>query len=168
MMLSEKNLKKTNKDEWNEAKLGEGKTIYYITAKSKSEALASPYLNQFKDNNVDVLLLTDPIDEWLVQALTKYKWATLKSIMSDDIELAEKTEEDKQKEEKQEIDFKDFLELTKNVIGTERLEKVVLNKKLGWALAALKTPAGWLNPQMEKNDESNVTSSTWSKENSWT
>jgi HSP90 family molecular chaperone len=70
--------------------------------------------------------------------------------MSDDIELAEKTEEEKEKEEKREKDFKDFLELTKNTIGTEKLEKVVLNKNLGSALVALKTPAGGMNPQMEK------------------
>ena len=56
-----------------EEKIGDSKTIYYITAKSRSEALASPYLNQFTENKVDVLLLTDPIDEWLVQGLTEYK-----------------------------------------------------------------------------------------------
>ncbi len=128
----------------------EWQVIYYITAKSKSEALASPYLNQFKEKNIDVLLLTDPIDEWLVQSLTEYHWAKLKSIMSDDIELSEKTDEEKKKEEKQEKDFKDFLELTKNIIGQEKIEKVVLNKNLWSALWALKTPEWWLNPQMEK------------------
>ena len=133
-----------------EEKIGNDKTIYYITAKSRSEALASPYLNQFTENKVDVLLLTDPIDEWVVQSLTEYKWAQLKSITSDDIELAETTPEEKEKQEKQEKDYKDFLELSKNIIGTEKIEKVVLNKKLGWALWALKTPAGWMNPQMEK------------------
>jgi molecular chaperone HtpG len=40
----------------------EEKIIYYIVAKSETEALASPYLAQFKENKVDVLLLTDPID----------------------------------------------------------------------------------------------------------
>jgi molecular chaperone HtpG len=133
--------------EWQE---NSWKTIYYITAKSKAEALASPYLNQFQENNVDVLLLTDPIDEWLVQTLTEYKWASLKSIMSDDIELSETSEEEKEKEEKQEKDFKDFLELSKNIIGSEKIEKVVLNKNLWKALGALKTPEGWMNPQMEK------------------
>lgn len=133
-----------------EAKEAAEKIIYYITAKSKAEALASPYLNQFQENKIDVLLLTDPIDEWLVQSLTEYKWAKLKSIMSDDIELSEKTEEDKKKEEKQEKDFKDFLELTKNIIWSEKIEKVVLNKNLWSALWALKTPEWALNPQMEK------------------
>ena len=126
------------------------KKIYYITAKSKSEALASPYLNQFSEAKVDVLLLTDPIDEWLVQSLTEYKWAQLISILSDDIELWETSEEEKKKEEKQEKDFKDMLELAKNTLWNDKIEKVVLNKKLWDAVWALKTPAGWLNPQMEK------------------
>jgi molecular chaperone HtpG len=43
------------------------KTIYYILSKSESEALASPYLAQFKEKNIDVLVLTDPIDSFLVQ-----------------------------------------------------------------------------------------------------
>lgn len=137
---------KSNEDD----KIGDWKTIYYITAKSKSEALASPYLNQFQENKVEVLLLTDPIDEWLIQSLSEYKGAKMVSITSDDIQLSETTAEEKQKQEKQEKDFKDFLELTKNIIGDEAIEKVVLNKKLGTALWALKTPTGWMNPQMEK------------------
>ncbi|MBT3728979.1 hypothetical protein HOF65_00130 [bacterium] len=43
------------------------KTIYYIIAKSESEALSSPYLAQFREKNIDVIILTDPIDSFLVQ-----------------------------------------------------------------------------------------------------
>jgi len=43
------------------------KTIYYIIAKSEAEALASPYMAQFKEKNIDVLILTDHIDSFLVQ-----------------------------------------------------------------------------------------------------
>ena len=49
------------------------KTIYYITGRNKSEALANPYLEQFRDKKIDVLIMTDPIDEWAVQSLTEYK-----------------------------------------------------------------------------------------------
>ncbi|MBT3726151.1 hypothetical protein HOG21_00135 [bacterium] len=49
------------------------KTIYYIIAKSEAEALASPYLAQFKEKNIDVLMLTDPIDSFLVQGFNEYK-----------------------------------------------------------------------------------------------
>jgi molecular chaperone HtpG len=43
------------------------KTIYYIIAKSEAEALASPYMAQFKEKGYDVLILTDHIDSFLVQ-----------------------------------------------------------------------------------------------------
>ena len=74
------------------------------------------YLAQFKENNVDVLLLTDHIDTFIVQALTTYKDANLKSITNDDIQLKEKTGEEKKKEEETKKDFKDLLELTKSII----------------------------------------------------
>jgi molecular chaperone HtpG len=64
--------KKISLDDYLE-KAEDKKTIYYITGKSESEVLASPYLAQFKENNVDVLLLTDHIDSFIVQTLTEYK-----------------------------------------------------------------------------------------------
>jgi len=126
------------------------KTIYYITGKSRSEVLASPYLEQFRANKVDVLLLTDAIDEWMIGVFDEYKWVKLKSVTASGIELTEKTEEEKKKEEKLEKDYKDMLELIKNTIWSEKLEKVELNGNLGDALWALRTPDGAMNPQMEK------------------
>ena len=125
-------------------------TIYYITGKTRSEVLASPYLAQFQEAKVDVLFLTDVIDEWLVGVLDAYKGAKLKSITASDIELTQKSEEEKKQEAETQKEFKDLLELQKNTIGTEILEKVELNPKLGKALAALKTADGAMNPQMEK------------------
>lgn len=78
--------------------------------------LASPYIAQFRENNVDVLLLTDAIDEWMIGALDEYKEVKLKSVTSNDISLKEKTEEEKKKEETTEKQFKDMLELAKNTI----------------------------------------------------
>ncbi len=132
------------------AKKDEKQTIYYITGKTVAEVLASPYLAQFRKEKVDVLLLTDHIDSFIVQALTEYKWVQLKSVTSNDIELWEETKEDKEKQEKTKKKYKDLLELTKNTIGSEKIEKVELNEKLGEALGALKTPEGWVDPQMEK------------------
>lgn len=112
--------------------------------------LASPYLAQFQEAKVDVLFLTDVIDEWLVGVLDEYKGAKLKSITASDIELTQKSEEEKKQEAETQKEFKDLLELQKNTIGSEILEKVELNPKLGKALAALKTADGAMNPQMEK------------------
>jgi molecular chaperone HtpG len=112
--------------------------------------LSSPYMEQFRKNKVDVLLLTDPIDEWLVQSLYSYKWNNLKSISDSDIVLSEVTEEEKEKIEKIKSDYKDFLELAKNTIWSDIIEKVELNKNLWESIWALKTATWWLTPQMEK------------------
>ncbi len=126
------------------------KTIYFINWKSESEVKSSPYLEQFRDNDVDVLFLTDPIDSFLIQAFTEYKWNKLKSATSSDISLKEETKEEAENKEKNIKKFKDFLELVKNIISSDKIEKVELNEKLWTAVSALKTPDGWMNPQMEK------------------
>lgn len=131
-------------------KESEKKYIYYITGKSQSEVLASPYLAQFMENGVDVLLLTDPIDVFLMQNFTKYKDIELKSITSPDIELKAESEEEKKEKEVKKREYKDLLELIKNTIGSEKIEKVELTNKIGQSLAALKTPSGSITPQMEK------------------
>lgn len=129
---------------------GEEKTLYYIVGKSESEVLSSPYLAQFRENKVDVLLLTDPVDAFLIQAFKEYKKVHLKSVTSGDITLKEESKEDKEQKEKKVAEFKDFLELTKNTISADKIEKVELNENLGDALAALKTPENGVDPQMEK------------------
>jgi len=126
------------------------KTIYYIIAKSEAEALASPYLAQFKEKNIDVLMLTDPIDSFLVQGFNEYKWSKLVSITNWDIELEEKTEEEKKQNEEKQKDFKSLFDLTKTTIWEDKIEEVVFNDKLWDALWALKTSASWIDPQMEK------------------
>lgn len=127
------------------------KNIYYITAKSESEALINPYLEQFREKKVDVLLLTDPIDEWIVSSLTEFKEAKLVSITSSDINLeSEKTPEEKEKNESDKRDFKDLLELIKNTVWTDKLEEVKLNDSLWSNIWALKTKSWNLTPQMEK------------------
>ncbi len=126
------------------------KTIYYIIAKSEAEANASPYIAQFKDKNIDVLVLTDPIDSFLVQWFNEYKWTKLVSITNNDIELEEKTEEEKKQEEEKVKDFKWLLELVKSTIWEDKIENVSLKSNLWDSLWALKTPANWVDPQLEK------------------
>ena len=126
------------------------KTIYYIIAKSESEALSSPYLAQFREKNIDVIILTDPIDSFLVQWFNEYKGSKLVSITSNDIELEEETEAKKKEKEEKTKDFKWLLDLAKSTIWEEKIEEVILNDKLWTSLWALKTSATWVDPQMEK------------------
>lgn len=143
-------LEKTSplKSEVGESKTSSNKNIYYITAKSISEAKANPYIDQFQKQNIDVLLLTDTIDEWIVWVLKSYQENKLISITTSDIEL-ENQEEKKDIEEKTK-EFKDLFELMKNTIGSEKIEKVQASKRLWENIGALSVTEGWLTPQMEK------------------
>ena len=72
--------------------------IYYITADSHASAKGSPHLEVFKKHDIEVLLLSDPIDEWVVMHLTEFGEKQLKSIAKGDLSLdwlesEEKTED---------------------------------------------------------------------------
>lgn len=124
------------------------KTIYYITAKNLAEAKANPYIDQFKNKNIDVLLLIDTIDEWMVGVLNEYAGNKLTSITSSNLEL--QNEEEKKDFEEKTKEFKDLFELIKNTIWSEKLEKVQATSRLGENVWALTTKEWWLTPQMEK------------------
>lgn len=64
-------------------------TIWYLTAESLQVARNSPHLEAFRKHGIEVLLLTDRIDEWLVGHLRDYKGKTLKSVARGKLELGE-------------------------------------------------------------------------------
>ena len=70
------------------------KDIYYITGENMSALINSPLLEQLKSKDFEVLLMTDPIDEWVSQALTEYDGKNLKSAEKGDLDL-DKVDEDK-------------------------------------------------------------------------
>lgn len=69
--------------------------IYYITADSHASAKGSPHLEVFKKHDIEVLLLSDPIDEWVVMHLTEFGEKQLKSIAKGDLSLDWLESEDK-------------------------------------------------------------------------
>jgi molecular chaperone HtpG len=64
------------------------KDIFYITGENATTLLNSPHLERLKADNIEVLLMTDPVDEWVVQSLTEYDGKKLKSAEKGDIEEA--------------------------------------------------------------------------------
>jgi len=68
-------------------------TVWYLTATSREEALASPALEAFRQREWDVLLLTEPVDEWLVQVLEEFDGKPVKSIARGELELDEADDE---------------------------------------------------------------------------
>jgi molecular chaperone HtpG len=66
--------------------------IYYLTGDNPAALLNSPHLEQLKAKDYEVLLMTDPVDEWAIQSLTEYDGKPLKSAEKGDLDLEEKDE----------------------------------------------------------------------------
>jgi molecular chaperone HtpG len=77
----------------------EQENIYFITADSFSAAKNSPHLEIFKKKKIEVLILGDRVDEWMVSYLTEFDGKKLQSIAKGDLDLG-KLEEDSEKEVK--------------------------------------------------------------------
>ncbi len=92
--------------------------IYYLTADTLAAARNSPHLEVFKKKDIDVLLLVDRVDEWLVSHLTEYKGKSLQSVVKGELDLGEMEEQgDKEKAEKAAEEHKDFIERIEKVLG---------------------------------------------------
>ena len=97
------------------ARMKEGQDkIYYVTADSWTAARNSPHLEIFRKKGVEVLLLTDRVDEWMLSFLTEFEGKQLLSVAKGDLDLGklEDETEKKQKEETQ-AEYKDLIEKMK-------------------------------------------------------
>ena len=93
------------------------KAIYYITADSHNAASTSPHLEIFRKNDVEVLLLSDPVDEWLVSSLNEYKDKPLKSVAKGALDLDDfASPEDRKASEQKEKDLSELTEKMQSVL----------------------------------------------------
>ncbi len=96
--------------------------IYYITADSHTAAKNSPHLEVFRKKGIEVLLLSDRVDEWLVQHLMEFEGKSLQSVAKGQLDLSKlETEEDKKELEKVEAEAKNMVEHIKTVLGRKKL-----------------------------------------------
>jgi molecular chaperone HtpG len=117
--------------------------IYYLCGQSRELLENSPHLEAFKSKNREVLLFTDPIDEFVVPNLS-YKDKKLVAINKDEIE---ETDEEKAKSEEAAKSFKGLLELIGGKLAD--VKEVRLSKRLTQSAACLVQDANGINPQME-------------------
>ncbi|MFY9940901.1 MAG: molecular chaperone HtpG [Desulfobacterales bacterium] len=73
--------------EYVDGMLPDQKHIYYITGDNLKTLIDSPHLERLRDANIEVLLMTDPVDEWVVQALAEYGGKPLQSAEKGDLDL---------------------------------------------------------------------------------
>ena len=73
------------------------KEIYYITGDSLTALLNSPHLERLKEKDLEVILMTDPIDEWVIRDLHEFEKKTFKSAEKGDLDL-EKVDDTKKEE----------------------------------------------------------------------
>jgi len=104
------------------------KEIFFITAETHAGAKASPHMEIFKKRGIEVLLLSDPIDEWVVNQLNEVEGKTLKSIAKGDVDLGE-DKDSKESEEKKEEAIKPLLEKIKDALGDE-VKEVKMSSRL--------------------------------------
>ncbi|QIW16477.1 molecular chaperone HtpG [Pasteurellaceae bacterium RH1A] len=133
------------------ARMQEGqKAIYFLTADSYQAAKNSPHLELFNKKGIEVLLLSDRIDEWLVSYLTDFEGKPLQSITKSDLDLGDLADKENEEEQKaQEAEFGSFLERTKNYLG-DRVKKVVLTHRLTDTPAIVSTDSDEMGTQMAK------------------
>ncbi|TNF69977.1 MAG: molecular chaperone HtpG [Gammaproteobacteria bacterium] len=108
----------------------EQKDIYYVTGESYTAAKNNPQLEIFNKKGIEVLLLSDRVDEWLASHLTEFDGKALKSIAKGDLDLGElDNEDDKKEQEKAKEDFESVIKQMKEVLG-EKIEEVRISKRL--------------------------------------
>ena len=125
------------------------KAIYYITADSWMAANHSPHLEIFRQRNIEVLLLTDRIDEWVVGHLPSFDNKPLQSIAKGDLNLEEKDDEKKVKEQELVQSF-DALLKTMQAILEKDVKTIRLSNRLTDSPVCLVKDEGSLSTHMEK------------------
>jgi HSP90 family molecular chaperone len=131
------------------ARMKEGqKAIYYLTAETHATAKSSPHLEIFRARGVEVLLLSDPVDEWVVQHLTEFEGKRLINASREGLKL-EEGDKEKKRDEKYKQKFKPLLDYVKETLG-KKVEKVSISKHLVQSpVVVLSADYGW-TAQMEK------------------
>jgi len=124
-------------------------TIYYVAADTHNAAKSSPHLEVFRKKSIEVLLLSDKIDEWLMSHLTEFSGKNIKSVARGDLELGELEEKSTEEQEMQAQEFKDTLTKMQEILQ-DSVKEVRITKRLTESPACIVTDANDMTPQMER------------------
>ncbi len=129
----------------------EQEAIYYIAGPKLDVLRRSPHLEAFKEKGIEVLFLTDPVDEvWVGQGPISYQDKPWKSVGHGEVELGSEADKEKAKEdlEQQEKDLGDLLGALKTALADE-VKDVRLSSRLKHSASCLVLEEGDLSPQLE-------------------
>jgi len=137
-------------DDYIERMKPEQEKIYYLVADNYATAANSPHLEIYKKKGIEVLLLTDRIDEWAMGYLTEYKGKSLQSITQGDLDLGKlETEEDKKAVEEATKEKSKLLERIKKQLG-DKVEDVRVSARLHESPACIISKDGGMSLQMAR------------------
>jgi molecular chaperone HtpG len=141
--------KEVSLDAYLERKLDGQDKIYYLTADSFDNARNSPHLEVFKERGIEVLLLFDRIDEWLMSQLSDYAETGFQDVMRGDLTLPGSAEEADAEETDGDTEHEALTERIKTVLE-ERVESVRPSKRLTDSPACLVLDEFAMGPQMRQ------------------
>jgi molecular chaperone HtpG len=118
------------------------KDIYYITGDNLSALINSPHLEKLKEKDYEVILMNDPVDEWVVQSLNEYEGKKLKSAEKGDLDI---DEPDKAKKD----EFVDLFDFIKKELDS-KIKEVKPSTRLKDSAACLSGAEFDMSPFMEK------------------
>jgi len=96
--------------------------IWYVTGESHTTAKSSPHLEVFRKKGIEVLILSDRVDEWLMSHLMEHEGKALKDVTRGDLDLDADNEEEKEALEKAKKDSESLIERMKSVLGEQVAE----------------------------------------------
>ncbi|WP_075188023.1 molecular chaperone HtpG [Teredinibacter haidensis] len=128
--------------------------IYYVVAENFNTAKNSPHLEVFRKKGIEVLLLSDRVDDWLMGHLMEYKEKQFQDVSKGELDLGKLDSEDEKKEQQEiEKSFKDFVKRIKSVLENE-VEDVRVTHRLTESPACLVVGENDMGAQMKRLLES--------------
>ena len=123
--------------------------IYYITADSYQAAKNSAHLELFNKKGIEVLLLSDRIDEWMMSHLTEFEGKTFQSVSKSDESIEKLADQESEEQKQAQKELEPFIERVKSILG-DRVKDVKLTHRLTDTPAIVTTADDEMTTQMAK------------------
>jgi len=123
--------------------------IYYVTADTHAAAKSSPHLEIFRSKGIEVLLLSDRVDEWVVSNLTEFDGKQLVSVAKGALDLGQLGDEERQEQEKEASEHKELTERVKKALG-DRVKEVRVTLRLTDSPACLVADENAMSMNLER------------------